>query len=1161
MKNIIKKISLFVLSFLIIVALVGCSFSEKEPEKSDHAPVFHGVEDIVIEKGSTFSPLEGVSVTDEEDGNINLSAVTVDARSVNPNVEGEYFVTYTVFDSDANKVVVERKVTVVYIDREEPVLYGVADTIITVGDVLFNKVRGVSAEDLIDGTVDFTCTGEVDIWTEGEYMLHYSAKDSAGNEATADRKVTVNLGYFEFGELIDLDQSGQISGGQIYASIAPYSLVKFVLVLNGDNAKVRLQIEGVQSSNKEIEVNGETEITVYGRLDEVLENAQCSIQADKQVQVISAKYAFAEAGDHVPPVITRKAEGKVALPAGISAEAALIEILNGVTSEDEVEGNLTQGITVDLTNVKLNEAGDYVAVIKSADSIGNEATLEVEIMVAVPKDTHVMTDPEFNEDSTTQIVCTHNAGGSVVEEIKDGMYVLNITTAGGWASGDSPYLSGITTDKLAAEHYYVFMVDVKADVARTIQIRAGLELWADPWIENFRDTVKYDITDEWQTIYYMFYVPSATSSVGSKTIKFEIQCGSIYWAAGENNNVLYFDNMQFYLLSNDNKAPEIELVEGLPTTFGKNAELPDFKTYFKVSDLEDGEIEITDNMLDLSALNAAEAGTYVIKCTVFDSEGVKAEKELAIKILEEADTEGPVISIPGIVITTLESYMPVSEGTDLTDKFEMVLSYVTITDNVDGNITPTLAMIDLGELNISSANAGEFDVVMQTKDSSGNLSNQITFHIIVKDSQPPVLIGARDLTLFKGDIFNPFASVCGYDTNDGIVHLGIANLVGFEELLNEQGEVIAEPGEYQAGYVLADASGNEVEKSIVITVLAAVEFNEAAAIDLLGQKTTSTGPSSSTIEYTDDEGILTYNGAEGWWASYCQIKYYGVELIPNAVHKLVITAKAALPREFNIYFVDGDANKIPGFDVDNNKLTVGLTDQYSTFEYVFTPTSASSASSVFEMDFDWESFLFNSQQENVISFKEIKIVFVGEAPEQPGNPNDNPEERTYEDEPTLKLDFEEYTSDQDFQEAHWTVERYTSQWDVMQSVQMRIRGKDGTRVVNMYSGGSMTMRYTYTPDDILENIGKVTFKLGNYFNGAQVAPIKVAVIHEDDSVEYLVGSTDDFYQFHVTTGLEQFECELNAVKNIKAIRFVFKSPASSAYIYLDDLSFFKVVEE
>ena len=1324
MKNIIKKISLFVFVAALVFTLIGCSFNNKEPEKEDHAPVFHGVEDVTIEKGASFKPLEGVSVTDEEDGNINVSLVKVDASSVNVNVEGEYIVTYTVYDSDGNKTVVERKVTVVFIDKVAPELYGVGNINVTIGDTSFTELKNVSAVDAIDGEVEVKVTGEVNVWVIGEYMLHYSAKDKEGNEATADRKVTVNLGNFEFGELENIPQSLLISGGEIIESIAPYTLIKVVLSLSGQNAEVHPTIEGTISADESYAVNGTVELVLYARLDEVLDNAQLALNATGEVTVNSAQYGFARSGDHQAPVITRAITGAIALPVGAEEEFAKSEILRGITAQDNIDGNVTSKLVVDFGEANLNAAGNYVVLVKVSDSLGNLASMEIELIIASPRDTNIMTDPGFDQAENAQIVCTHNAGGKVVEEIKDGMYVLNIETAGGWASGDSPYLKGLNTTQLQAGQFYMFQMDVKADVARTIQIRAGLELWSDPWIENFRDTTKFSVTEDWTTIKYIFYVPAEKSSDGSNVVKFEIQCGSIYWAAEENNNVLYFDNMQFYLLSNVNKFPEVSLVEGLPTTFAKDSVLPDFTTYFTASDLEDGEIVVTSEMIDLSQVDITTAGKYTIVCTVKDSGNQETSVELEINIIDEVDTEGPVITVPDAVMQTLASLMPVTEGTDLSDKFTMVLGYITITDNVDGNITPTIDMIDLGEFNIKSANVGTFELKMQTKDSSGNLSNEVVFTITVKDANPPVLVGARDLVLYVGQTYNPLTAVCGYDSNDGIIQLTLENLVGFEQVLDAEGKVIAEPGQYQAGFTLKDAAENEAEQAIVITVVEAIEFNKE--IDLLAKKASVGGPTSSTIEYNDGIGTLTYNGAEGWYASYCQLKYYGVALNPNVPHKLVITAKAELPREFVIYFVDGDSNKIPGFAIEEtgNKLKVGLTGEYATFEYLFTPTSASSSNSIFELDLDWESFLLNSASANVISIKELKIMYVGE--EEPIDENydsvlkldfedgqgsghyvndhwaqekyandawqtvtnqmnsrskdgslvanmasinnishkytytpdallknvskfsidlgnyysgveapikivlvksddtllyivgsesefytvdvttgmnvhlekefdacdvkafyivfktaksdaaylymDNvellkakgqgddptPIERNYES--VLLVDFEEYTTNAGFKEAHWTQERYgESGWAIDNSEQMRSRGIGNTRVVNMASGGGIAMKYTYTPDAVLENIGKVEFKLSNHFDNV-VDPIKVALVLEDDSVLYLIGSASEFYDFAHTDGLQQFEFELQEVSNVKAIYFSFKA-ASSTYLYLDDLNFFKVVEE
>ena len=104
------------------------------------------------------------------------------------------------------------------------------------------------------------------------------------------------------------------------------------------------------------------------------------------------------------------------------------------------------------------------------------------------------------------------------------------------------------------------------------------------------------------------------------------------------------------------------------------------------------------------------------------------------------------------------------------------------------------------------------------------------------------------------------------------------------------------------------------------------------------------------------------------------------------------------------------------------------------------------------------------------------------------------------------------------------------------------------------------MKYTYTPDAVLENISYFSIKLSNHFSGASTASVKIAVVLEDNSVVYLLGDANTFYDFHVTTGLEQFEKALDAPVNVKAFYIVFKSALNSAYLYMDDVTFAKIKE-
>ena len=158
-----------------------------------------------------------------------------------------------------------------------------------------------------------------------------------------------------------------------------------------------------------------------------------------------------------------------------------------------------------------------------------------------------------------------------------------------------------------AGNYYMLKFDAKATRDRRMTVRLGLNTSAElGWIENFEGTSNYplSLTTEMKTYYVIFYVHSEVSQSGHKSFNFELKLGHVdgdYNTSKYVNNPVYFDNMQFYLLSNENTAPEITPVKGLPTTFGKNATLPSFADYVVAYDLEDGGVlTLTDANIDLS---------------------------------------------------------------------------------------------------------------------------------------------------------------------------------------------------------------------------------------------------------------------------------------------------------------------------------------------------------------------------------------------------------------------------------------------------------------------------------------------------------------------------------------------------------------------------------
>ncbi len=147
------------------------------------------VEDITVAAGEEITVDKYVSVSDAQevttmfvlsDGS-RADEFTFDGTPVDVTVEA--------VDASGNKAEAVMKVNL--LDTEAPVIT-VEDVTINVGDK-FDPMANVTAVDDVDGDVAdrIVITGEADTAKEGAYTLTYTVKDAAGNEASAERTVTV----------------------------------------------------------------------------------------------------------------------------------------------------------------------------------------------------------------------------------------------------------------------------------------------------------------------------------------------------------------------------------------------------------------------------------------------------------------------------------------------------------------------------------------------------------------------------------------------------------------------------------------------------------------------------------------------------------------------------------------------------------------------------------------------------------------------------------------------------------------------------------------------------------------------------------------------------------------------------------------------------------
>ena len=154
--------------------------------------------DVVIQLGEDFNPLNGVTATDAEDGEINK--IDVVRNEVNSNVAGKYEVTYSATDSKGASST--KTITVIVND---PPRINAEDKIIRLGEE-FNPLIGVSAIDKEDGTISNieVIDNNVEINEEGTYTVTYKVEDKLGGVAIKTITVTVKE-YIILAESININ--------------------------------------------------------------------------------------------------------------------------------------------------------------------------------------------------------------------------------------------------------------------------------------------------------------------------------------------------------------------------------------------------------------------------------------------------------------------------------------------------------------------------------------------------------------------------------------------------------------------------------------------------------------------------------------------------------------------------------------------------------------------------------------------------------------------------------------------------------------------------------------------------------------------------------------------------------------------------------------------
>ncbi len=307
---------------------------------SNNQPVI-SASDKTIKEGDNFNPLEGVSASDAENGNLT-GKITYES-DVKPEKEGTYHVTYTV--SDNSNFHVSKTITVKVISAELPIITAEDKEVKQFEE--FDYMDGVSAKayDGTDLTDDITYEQTVNTDVADTYEVTYKVKDSKGKEVSKTINVTV---------IPNEKPVINVSDKEIY--------------LNSDFDP----LEGVTASDAEdgpiekIEYKGEV------KTDEVGDYKVTYIVTDKNGQKTEKTITVKVIVNQLP--VINVSDKTVYLNSEFDP-------LDGVTAYDPEDGTITK-INVDLNEVKTNELGQYKVTYSVTDSYEQTVTKTITVTVS-----------------------------------------------------------------------------------------------------------------------------------------------------------------------------------------------------------------------------------------------------------------------------------------------------------------------------------------------------------------------------------------------------------------------------------------------------------------------------------------------------------------------------------------------------------------------------------------------------------------------------------------------------------------------------------------------------------------------------------------------------------------------------------------------------------
>ena len=755
-------------------------------------PVIHA-EDKVITVGDEFKELEGVTATDDEQGDI--TEIEVVENNVKTDTPGEYTVTYKVVDklggvaTKTIKVTVKEKVTLV----ENVVINNrVNNLYIGSNQVLSATITNENADkkDVVWTTSDEKIASieadgnTVKVIAKAKGQVTITAKATDGSEKSDS--ITIDIQDYKehvvdlAKDIIDTNVVTPVNGsGQkdspVQMEVKDVNVKEFNVFLKKVkklNPEIQREYTDGEFTVYQIKVKNNSLMSKFIR---TLKNEETN-EAYINIKIKNSVANSEELKSELKKVLTEKDEEivKPSIPGGIinaipkiEAKDRLINVgqkfepLEGVTATDKEDGTITK-IDVIENTVNENVAGTYKVTYKVTDSKGAEARKTITVIVnALPvinaEDKVIKVGEDFNP--LIGVTATDKEDGAITKiDVLEN--TVNVNVPGEYK------VTYKVTDSKGAESTKTINVTVKKEtiLAQSVTINNKINSLYVGSNKTFTATVNEE-ADKKDVEWSVSDENIASIEVNGNSVKLIAKAkGQVTITAKATDGSEKSDSITIEV--QDYKEHVVDLVKDIIDTNVvtpvngsgqkdspvqmevKDVNVKEFNVFLKKvkklnpeiqREYTDGEftvyqIKVKNNSLMskfIRTLKNEETNEAYINIKIKNSVANSEELKSELKkVLTEKDEEIVKPSIPGGIINAIPQIEASDKVINLGEKFEP-LKGVTATDKEDGNITENIKIIE-NTVNVNAV--GTYKVTYKVIDSKGAEAIKTIIVTVKKDA-------------------------------------------------------------------------------------------------------------------------------------------------------------------------------------------------------------------------------------------------------------------------------------------------------------------------------------------------------------------------------------------------------------------------------------------